>query len=222
MTTSTRSVLFLLLFSFLPLAAESSEYELFSPRPLEGEILMPEQGKGVLVKRITIKRGDTLSQLSRDFSGKGSYYPQILLFNDIANPDRIFAGNELMVPISKQEALSKNTPPRENVSQPVKKKALRKPAPVKPSGTKTTAPAVNHKRPVAKKQLAEKQLPGTEPPVSKGEEDSYAKAINAYGSEEYEKALSLFSRFLERYPSSSMAADASLYKAECLLKLSGQ
>lgn len=222
MTISTRSIVFLLLFSLLPLVAESSEYMLFSPRPLEGEVLMPERGKGVLVRRIIIQRGDTLSQLSRDFSGKGSYFPQILLFNDITDPDLIFAGKELMVPVSKQAAVSKISPPRENVPQPLKKSALRKPAPAKQSGTKTTAPTEKHKRPVADKPSAKKQLPDRRLLVNKGEQDSYSKAINAYRREEYEKALALFSRFLERYPSSSMAPDASLYKAECLLKLSGQ
>ena len=222
MTTSTRSIVFLLLFSLLPLVAESSDYILFSPRPLEGEVLMPERGKGVLVRRIIIQRGDTLSQLSRDFSGKGSYFPQILLFNDITDPDLIFAGKELMVPVSKQAAVSKISPPRENVPQPLKKSALRKPVPAKPSGTKTSAPAEKHKRPVADKPSAKKQLPDSRLLVNKGVQDSYSKAINAYRRQEYEEALALFSRFLERYPSSSMAPDASLYKAECLLKLSGQ
>jgi len=222
MTTSTRSILFLFLFSLLPLVSESSEYMLFSPRPLEGEVLMPERGKGVLVRRITIQRGDTLSQISRDFSGKGSYFPQILLFNDITNPDLIFAGKELMVPVSKQATVSKSSAPRKNVPQPVKKNAVRKPAPVKLPGTKTTAPAENHKRPVANKPTANKQLPASTQLVNKGEQDAYSKALNAYRREEYEKALALFSRFLERYPSSPLASDVSLYKAECFLKLSGQ
>jgi hypothetical protein len=222
MTTSTRSILFLLLFSLLPLVAESSEYMLFSPRPLEGEVLLPERGKGVLVRRITIQRGDTLSQISRDFSGKGSYFPQILLFNDITNPDLIFAGKELMVPVNKQAAVTKSSTPREHVSPPAKKNAVRKPVPAKLPGNKATAPAEKHNHPAADKPSAKKQVPASTKSSYKGEQDSYSKAIDAYRREEYEKALSLFSRFLERYPSSSMAPDASLYKAECLLKLSGQ
>jgi TolA-binding protein len=222
MTPSTRSIVFLFLFSLLPLSAESSEYMLFSPRPLEGELLMPERGKGVLVQRITIKRGDTLSQISRVYSGKGSYYPQILLFNDITNPDRIFAGKELMVPVSKQEALSKNASQPENVSKPVKKDSLPKPAPLGLTGSKKTVPAEKNRRSVANNPLPKKSLPDNEQLAKKVEQDFYAKAVSAFSREEYDKALTLFSRFLERYPSSSMAADASLYKAECLLKLSGQ
>jgi len=222
MTKSARSTLCLLLFSLLPLVAESSEYMLFSPRPIEGELLMPERGKGVLVKRITIQRGDTLSQISRDFSGKGSYFPQILLFNDITNPDRIFAGKELMVPVSKQTALSESSAPRGQVSPPVKKSAVSKTARAKQSAPKTTAPAVKHQRPGADKPAAKKQVPDSTQLRYQDEQDSYSKALNAYRREEHEQALALFSRFLERYPSSPLAPDASLYKAECLLKLAGQ
>jgi TolA-binding protein len=211
-----------LLLGLLPLAAECSDYMLFSPRPFEGELLMPERGKGLLVRRITIKRGDTLSHISRDFSGKGSYYPQILLFNEITNPDLIFAGKELLVPVSRQDALSKPSAEQKNITPPVKKDSLRKPKPAAVSAAKTAVPAEKKQRKVAGKPIPEKQLPGSEQRVNTRETESYSKAISAYRSEDYKKALSLFNRFLERYPSSSMAADASLYKAECLLKLSGQ
>jgi len=69
---------------------------------------------------------------------------------------------------------------------------------------------------VQKEQLQVEQM------NSKEEQESYAAAINAYRKEEYKKALSLFSRFLELYPSSALAPDASFYKAESLFKLSGQ
>ena len=210
MTHPARLLSLLLLFGFWPLAAESSEYLLFSPHPLEGELLMPERGKGILVRRITIQRGDTLSQISRDFSGKGSYYPQILLFNNITNPDRIFAGKELMVPVSKQDALTKTVPEKKRVTPPAQKKPLQKPT-----------PAEKPKRSAVDKPLPAKPLPQERLVVS-GEQVSFAKAVSAFKRAEYEKALSLFNRFLERYPSSAMASDASLYKAECLLKLSGQ
>jgi len=222
MTPSTRLILFLFLFSLLPLVAESSEYMLFSPRPIEGELLLPERGKGILVQRITIKRGDTLSQISRDFSGKGSYFPQILLFNNITNPDLIYTGKELLVPVSKLAASSKSTSSEKPVSAPEHKKSLRKKQRDDMPAAKTVVPSKRKQSTGAEKQLTRKQLPGSEMPVNNGEQDSYSKAVTAFGREDYAKALTLFSRFLERYPSSSMAADASLYKAECLLKLSAR
>jgi len=221
MTHSTRSILLLALISLLPALAESSEYLLFSPRPIEGELLLPERGKGLLVKRITIKRGDTLSQISREFSGKGSYFPQILLFNDITNPNLIFTGKELLVPVSKQAAL-KPSSPEKSVSPAGDKDSLRENERAdKPAAVKAAVPAKRKQRTTANKPLAKKQVPGSELSVN-GEQDSYSKAVSAFNREEYAQALSLFSRFLQRYPSSSMAADASLYKAECLLKLSVQ
>jgi len=221
MVNFARLIIILLLVTLLPLVAESSEYQLFSPSPQEGELLLPERGKGVLVRRITIKPGDTLSRISRKFSGRGSWFPQILLFNDIKNPDLIIAGNELLVPVSKKGSVDKTPDTVEKIPTP----AIKTPAvKVKPEGVKTARPVVpakkkQRKSPVDVKQ--KKQLP-VEQPNSKEEQESYASAISAYRKEEYKKALSLFSRFLELYPSSALAPDASFYKAECLFKLSGQ
>lgn len=63
---------------------------------------------GILVQEIEIKKGDTLFGLSRKFNGRGMYYPQILLFNEIKNPDLIYAGKILKIPVSKQSEGSAN------------------------------------------------------------------------------------------------------------------
>jgi LysM repeat protein len=221
MAHSMRLIIFLLLAGLLPVVAESSEYLLFTPGSFEGEILMPERGKGVLVRRITIKPGDTLSRISRSFSGRGSYFPQILLFNDIQNPDRIFAGKELLVPVSRQDAIAKKSAPEKKLSTPAKKesKVKSKPAAVQPAVSEPPKEKASRKRPG---KVAQKKQPPPGEPIIKAEQDSYATAISSYGKEDYKKALSLFSRFLELHPSSPLAPDAAFYKAECLLKLSGQ
>ena len=59
---------------------------------------------GVLVQEIEIKKGDTLSGLSRKYSGRGMYFPQILLFNSIKNPNLIYSGNKLRIPVTRKEA----------------------------------------------------------------------------------------------------------------------
>jgi nucleoid-associated protein YgaU len=216
-----RLIILLLLAGLLPVVAESSEYMLFTPSPLEGELLIPERGKGVLVRRITIKPGDTLSRISRSFSGRGSYFPQILLFNDIQNPDRIFAGKELLVPVSKKDAAAKTSDTKKRISAPVKKEttAKSKPAAVKPAVSEL--PKVKASRKSPGKVAQKNQLPSGKPIINE-EQDSYAAAISSYRKEDYKKALLLFSRFLELYPSSPLAPDASFLKAECLFKLSGQ
>jgi TolA-binding protein len=212
-------LIIILLLASLPLVAESSEYQLFSPTPQESGQPLPERGKGVLVRRITIKPGDTLSGISRNFSGRASWFPQILLFNDIQNPDLIIAGKELLVPVSKKDAVAKTSGSGEKSTLPIKKTS---PVKAKPAGTKSAKAA----RPAEKKQLESPEKQSSQPPAgqanSKAEQESYASAINAYRKEEYKKALSLFTRLLELYPSSALAPDASFYKAETLLKLSGQ
>lgn len=69
---------------------------LYKPQPAEEGLT----GEGVLVREVTVKRGDSLSRISRQHSGRGDYYPQILLFNDIKNPHRIQTGQLLRVPVS--------------------------------------------------------------------------------------------------------------------------
>jgi TolA-binding protein len=54
---------------------------------------------GILVQEIEIKKGDTLYDLSRKFSGRGMYFPQILLFNSIKNPNLIYEGKTLKIPL---------------------------------------------------------------------------------------------------------------------------
>ena len=54
------------------------------------------------------------------------------------------------------------------------------------------------------------------------EQMQFEQAMKAYRKDEYRTALRLFDRFLAEHPSSPLAADASLYKAECYLKQSNQ
>jgi len=221
MPNSLRSIIILLLVGLIPVVAESSEYQLFSPTAQEGEQLLPERGKGVLVRRITIKPGDTLSRISRNFSGRGSWFPQILLFNDIKNPDLIIAGKELLVPVSKLETTAKPAVPGKMIPAPARKESSVRPESASKASSAVLPAEKKASRKSPGKAVQKKQLP-VEQLNSKEEQESYAAAINAYRKEEYKKALSLFSRFLELYPSSALAPDASFYKAESLFKLSGQ
>src|SRR6185369_7058551 len=88
----------LLLFSLVS-PALGQEYLLYSPKPLAPEETAQAKD-GVLVREVPVQSGDTLSGISRRFSGHGSYYPQILLFNDIKNPNLIYAGDTLKVPVT--------------------------------------------------------------------------------------------------------------------------
>lgn len=195
-------------------SAHCSEYQLFTPGPLAGEVVQPEKGKGVLVERITIKPGDTLAKLSRQFSGRASYFPQILLFNDIKNPDLIIAGNELYVPVQKQIV---SRQPRSAGDNAATLPAKEKPVTARKKGAaKSIKAAATGKSSPAPTTAVKKSSAGKE------EQNGYQKAVTKYQQGDYHGALTAFTRFLDQYPQSQLAPDASLYKAECLLKLSGE
>ncbi len=91
-----RLLIGLLAISFLTAPAWGEEL-LYQPRLLApGEQPAPD---GVLVRVVMVKKGDTLSHLARRYAGRGSYYPQILLFNRIRNPRLIYPGERLRVPV---------------------------------------------------------------------------------------------------------------------------
>ncbi len=55
---------------------------------------------GVTIQTITIKRGDTLAKLAKRYMGDNSSVRQIMRLNRIDNPDLIFIGTILRVPVT--------------------------------------------------------------------------------------------------------------------------
>lgn len=185
----------------------SQQQYLYAPRPVAaGETV--RKSDGVLVQEVSVKKGDTLSALSRTFSGRGSYYPQILLFNDIKNPDRIYTGDVLRVPVSRRAVTGQTvkTPLQGQAAAATEKKRARKHTAAAPAGTHARG--------------ASQQPAGAV--AASAEQRLFERAIKAYRQDNYRTALQLFERFLAAYPASALAADASLYKAECYLKQSGR
>lgn len=102
---------------------------LYQPRPLAQDE-RPAADDGLLVREVQVKKGDTLSHISKRFSGRGAYYPQILLFNRIKNPHLIYPGDLLRVPVTGQRAAQQHAKPavaNATVTPVVKSK---RPAPV--------------------------------------------------------------------------------------------
>jgi TolA-binding protein len=99
MVSRNHCLTIIMLTIFVALPAWGQQYLLYTPQPVTSG--QKESSKdGVLVQEVEIKRGDTLRDLSRKFSGHETYYPQILLFNTIKNPNRIYVGNTLRIPVS--------------------------------------------------------------------------------------------------------------------------
>jgi LysM repeat protein len=184
-----------LIISFFSISAWADEYFQYLPSSLETETTPPGED-GILVKKITIRRGDTLSNLSRHYAGRGYYYPQILLFNKISDPNRIFAGRELLVPVSSPVSRRKpaHTPPKMTRDSNLRD-AIRD-----PSGPKSRE---YEKRP------------------SRAEQRLYKQAVALMDRGNYLRALNGFSLFLKKYPDSPLSPDAHLHRADCYLRLSG-
>lgn len=49
-------------------------------------------------RRYTVQRGDTLSKIAKEFYGNAGDYMRIAQANDIANPDLIHPGQDLLIP----------------------------------------------------------------------------------------------------------------------------
>ncbi|MBL0225753.1 MAG: LysM peptidoglycan-binding domain-containing protein [Geobacteraceae bacterium] len=197
---------------------------LYTPKPIGSEEKVQKKD-GVLVQEVTVKKGDTLFGISRAFSGHGTYYPQILLFNDIKNPDRIYPGNVLKIPVTRGLAPDQTvkTPVQEKVSAvPSAGPAAQVPAVElkKAEGEKGREPRIKAAAPEGKRGRTVKQA--TAGSAANSEQRLFERAIKAYRQDDYRSALELFDRFLVEFPASALAADASLYKAECYLKQSNQ
>lgn len=103
MTPRTRTTSVIALIFCLVMPAWGQQYQLYTPHAATPGQKASSQD-GILVQEVEIQKGDTLFGLSRRFSGHGMYYPQILLFNSIKNPDLIYPGNTLKVPVAQNEA----------------------------------------------------------------------------------------------------------------------
>lgn len=177
------------------MAAESADYFLYLPESVDPEVGRSHDD-GVLVRKIVIRRGDTLSRLSRQYSGKGRYYPQILLFNQIADPDLIYAGRELLVPVSRPGAEAK----------------AEKSAPVRKSLRSRKS----------RRSASREARRGGPSVVASPEALLFRRAVALFDSGKYREAIDNFTRFLEEYPHSSLAAEARLHRADSYLRLSDQ
>lgn len=172
---------------------------LYRPQPVAQDA-QAQPADGVLVREVLVKKGDTLSHLSKRFSGRGAYYPQILLFNDIRNPNLIHTGDVLRVPVGHR-----------HTGQPVKLAAKQSAAAV-PQSLPLAAPVA---KPAPAPPAAGTQKNGVE-------QADYNRAMAAVKRGDCTDAVAQFDRFITRYPQSALVPDATLNRAECYLKLSAK
>lgn len=224
--TTRTTVIALIISAALP--AWGQQYLLYSPHPVTlGDKASAQEG--ILVQEVKIRKGDTLSALSRKFRGRGAYFPQILLFNEIKNPNLIYAGKTLRIPVSKRDkrAADRSEAKAAAASSEPKTSPDKELHPITAAEPLPTPAAQQHASPAA----AQLQLPAaaernasTPPPALEAEAGPrlFEAAVKAYRRDDCRTALELLDRYLADNSGSPLAADANLYKAECYLKLSAQ
>lgn len=191
----------LLLVALLAAVPAVGQEYLYTPSPAEAGAAA--SGEAVLVREITVKKGDTLYRISRNNSGRGSYYPQILLFNELKNPNLIYPGNVLRVPVSSSAVVRKNVEMPEQ--QQIKVKTEVKPPAAAPSRKAIERPKVSSAQ---------------QPPSN--ERTRYQKAMESYNAGDCSTAIKLLDGFIASHPNSSLIPEATLNRAECYLKLSSK
>jgi LysM repeat protein len=235
------------------------QYFIYSPTAVSAG-QQAEKKDGVLVQEVQVQKGDTLYGISRKFSGHGMYYPQILLFNELDDPNLIYPGNILKIPVtSKGQVEAPAVPVRKEkkaaapARSDVPHQAARKGVPLKSASIELSTTELKKSDITREKKKEQKKKPegavekadGVEKRSNPSATGRYAakvvqeqsraahadssaaqkvfeQAVKAYRQEDYRSALELFDRFLADNPSSLLAPDASLYKAECYLKQSNQ
>jgi hypothetical protein len=180
-----------------PRFAGAENYLLYTPKPVAGDQVPSSPKEGVLVRTVTVKRGDTLKNLSRKHIGVASWFPQVLLFNTVKNPDLIHPGERLLFPVPKSQ-----------------------PAPAKKSH-KVKSRHVQHRLSHRHEAPAGSQAVPSRAGIL-DEQEIYQRGRRAYLDGNCRNALELFDSFLRRFPNSNLAADVSLYRADCLLRLSAE
>ena len=211
-----------------PVLSPGEDFFLYTPKPAAGDQVPASPDQGVLVRKITVKRGDTLANLSRKYIGRGSWFPQVLLFNNIKNPDLIYTGDKLLVPVPEKSATGKRVQSQKKHAKGEKRHGARRRAAARHKGiskTKTAGPVSSkpeNAKPVTAKQVTARSQGTRALPVTASEQVRYQQAKIAYLKGDYQKALDLFTDFRREFPGSKFSADVALYQADCLLHLSGE
>ncbi len=251
MTPRARITTVIVLSICLAMPAWGQQQLLYTPQPVtSGQKITPQDG--ILVQEVEVQSGDSLYKLSRKFSGRGMYFPQILLFNTIKNPNLIHTGDTLKIPVTQKvehvsghnETTSTGAVHKPKISVD-KNKSLKSEVPPTASqsnnktstvsGSSTELSLSDLKTVRTEKKRAgniKKRTAGRAThksvaaavPAAKAADGQrlFEAAVKAYRKEDCRTALELLDRYLAENPGSPLAADANLYKAECYLKLSVQ
>ena len=190
---------------------------------------------GVSYREVTAQNGDTIYTISRKYSKEGSSYAETLRFNNIQDPDQIVIGDIIKVPLFQEKKAKQSTTAKRlklTTADPKKRASAKIANKTVPSHVKQSNNGKNE-LPV-KAILSSSQLPtALSASVCVTQQQTFTnnstagpklfeQAIKSYRNGDCQTAIQLFGRFLAEQNASTLAADASLFIADCYLKLSGK
>jgi len=185
----------------LPVPADAADPDevLLIPVPGTADLsagLKPASQGITVLSRMTIRKGDSLWRIARRTLGRGDYYPLLLAFNAIQNPDLIYEGRSLLLPAGTLD---------------------RHPALASRLSGKTAT--IVFPPPAASTQVEPKAAPPD------NEDKAEVQAIVELASKgDCAGVIAAADRYLARHPRSSRRAAVLLHQAECyrLMLPSGQ
>ncbi len=210
---------------------EKEEIKKEKARIRKNQILVKD---GVSYREVTVQKGDTLFSISRKYSKQGATYAATLRFNDIDDPNQIVDGDIINVPLFQEKKAQQPVPVAQlKPIAVVPGQSCVKPPVVEKSKTRFEQELSLVSQPAVKEALSSPAVQA--PPVSVmvvtphqqtspnnltiGQE-LFEQAVKSYRSGDCQTSIQLFGRFLAEHTGSVLAADASLFVADCYLKLS--
>ncbi len=216
----------LLLAQPAPAGSADPEEVLLVPVPSTANVpasFKPAPQDITVLSRMTIRKGDSLWRIARRTFGRGAYYPLLLGFNPIEDPDLIYEGRSLLLPAgtlaSRPELASRLAGKAATIVFPA-------PAPQTAPQTASPERVRRESAPASAEVRAKKPraLPATASQKESGEEAEVQTIVELANRGDCPGVIAAADRYLARHPRSPYQATVLLHQAECyrLMLRSGQ
>jgi LysM repeat protein len=165
-----------------------------------------------VLSRATIRKGDSLWRISKRVFGRGAYYPQLLAFNAIENPDRIYEGESLLLPTG---TLAHH--PELAARLAGKTATVVFPSPPAPAGAASAvSPPVRVGRETAPRTKEVRGKTAAASARADNGEETEARTILSWADQgKCENVIAAAERFVSRHPDSAHLAAVLWHQAEC-------
>lgn len=187
------------------------------------ETQVPLDPQALVLVELRVAKGDTLWKFAKRYLARPQYYAQFLVYNNIKNPNRIYPGQILWVPLGPLKdhpeifsgqpvprwiLLRSDLPAAPQLSSPIQAGVpVPLPAPPVETGRSVTEkPSSSDREPPSSPKAA--------PPVSDPAQAEFEQDFDLFNRGDYSTAAGRFESFLVTYPDSPLRVKAEYYLAE--------